>query len=337
MKEAMHYETLGENTVRCNLCNHRCKIREGKTGICAVRQNSGGKLYSLVYGKIIAAHVDPIEKKPLFHFLPGSRAFSIGTVGCNFHCKHCQNFDISQFPREHGGKIIGKNHLPEEIVAEAKNTSCETIAYTYNEPTIFYEFAYDTAVLAKKEGIKNVFVSNGYMSSEAAREIAPFLDGINIDLKAFSDKSYKEVCGARLAPVLETIELMRALGVWVEVTTLVIPALNDGMEELRQIARFVKKIGAEIPWHVTRFHPAYKFTDRPPTPVTTLRQAREIGLEEELRYVYEGNVLGEKGENTYCYVCGALLIERRGLQMVRNRLKQEMCPECGVKIDGVGL
>ncbi len=337
MKEAMFYVPLVEGELRCNLCNHRCKIKEGKRGICGVRENQGGKLYSLVYGKIVAEHIDPVEKKPLFNFLPGSRAFSIGTVGCNFQCKHCQNFDISQYPQQHNGEIIGQDRTPEQIVADAKAAGCETIAYTYTEPTIFYEFAYDTTLLAQKEGIKNVFVSNGYMSSEAAHKIAPYLDAINIDLKAFTDKFYKKVCGARLKPVLQTIQLMKELAVWVEVTTLIIPGLNDGEDELRDIAHFVKKVGPEVPWHVTRFYPTYKLLDAPPTPVTTLRRAREIGLEEGLRYVYEGNVPGEGGENTYCYTCGAILIERYGLTLIQNRLQDGKCPECSTRIDGVGM
>jgi pyruvate formate lyase activating enzyme len=258
-------------------------------------------------------------------------------VGCNFHCKHCQNFDISQYPQDHSGEIIGERRTPEGIVTVAKAAGCEAIAYTYNEPTIFYEFAYDTAVLAQKEGMKNIFVSNGYMSSEAAHHIAPYLDAINIDLKAFNDKSYKEVCGARLEPVLDTIKLMKALGVWVEVTTLIIPGLNDGEEELRHIARFVKGIGPEVPWHVTRFYPAYKYIDRPPTHVATLRRASEIGLEEGLRYVYEGNMPGEGAENTYCYACGAILIERYGIRLIGKRVKDGKCPECGARIDGVDM
>ena len=337
MKEAMFYESMTENRVRCNLCNHQCKIKERKRGICGVRENRDGKLYSLVYGKIIAEHIDPIEKKPLFNFLPGSRAFSIGTVGCNFHCKHCQNSDISQYPHEHGGEIIGQDRTPDQIVTAAKAAGCETIAYTYTEPTIFYEFAYDTAVLARKEGIKNVFVSNGYISAEAARQIAPYLDAINVDLKAFTDKFYKEVCGARLNPVLETILLMKKLDVWVEVTTLIIPGLNDGEQKLRDIACFVKSVGPEIPWHVSQFYPAYKLLDRPPTPAATLRRAREIGMEEGLRYVYEGNLPGEKGENTHCYVCRALLIDRYGLTLTRNRLRDGKCPWCGARIDGLFL
>ena len=337
MKEAMFYTRLQKGEVRCNLCNHRCKIKEGETGICGVRENRDGKLYSLVYGKIIAEHIDPVEKKPLFNFLPGSRAFSIATVGCNFRCKHCQNFDISQYPHEHRGEIIGQDRTPEQIVAAAKGAGCETIAYTYTEPTIFYEFAYDTAILAQEEGIKNVFVSNGYMSAEAARQLAPYLDAINIDVKAFTDNSYKDLCGARLKPVLRTTQLMKELGVWVEVTTLIIPGLNDGDEELRDIARFVKSVGPEVPWHVTQFYPTYKLLDRPRTPVATLRRAREIGIKEGLHYVYEGNVPGEGGENTYCYACGAILIERYGLALIRNRLQDGKCPQCGTKIDGVGM
>ncbi|MCK4388787.1 MAG: AmmeMemoRadiSam system radical SAM enzyme [Desulfobacterales bacterium] len=337
MKEAMFYTRLPKGEVRCNLCNQRCKIKEGERGICGVRENRDGKLYSLVYGKIVAEHIDPVEKKPLFNFLPGSRAFSIATVGCNFRCKHCQNFDISQYPHEHRGEIIGQDRTPEQIVAAAKGAGCETIAYTYTEPTIFYEFAYDTAILAQKEGIKNVFVSNGYMSAEAARQLAPYLDAINIDVKAFTDNSYKDVCGARLKPVLRTTQLMKELGVWVEVTTLIIPGLNDGDEELRDIARFVKSVGPEVPWHVSQFYPTYKLLDRPRTPVATLRRAREIGIKEGLHYVYEGNVPGEGGENTYCYACGAILIERYGLALIRNRLQDGKCPQCGTKIDGVGM
>jgi pyruvate formate lyase activating enzyme len=335
MKEAVLYQSLDEKMVLCTLCNHQCKIHDGKRGICGVRENRGGRLYSLVYGRVIAEHIDPIEKKPLFNFLPGSRAFSIGTVGCNFLCKHCQNSDISQYPLEHSGEIIGKTRTPEGIVDAARSGACETIAYTYNEPTVFYEFAYDTASLAKNAGIKNIFVTNGYMSPEAVRQIGPFLDAVNIDLKAYSDKSYKEICGASLKPVLETIKLMKKLGIWVEVTTLIIRGLNDGEEELRRIARFVKGVGCEVPWHVTQFYPAYKYIDRPPTPEAILHKAREIGLEEGLRYVYEGNLEGSGSENTYCHVCGALVLERRSMALVRNRLEDGKCPECGAKIDGV--
>ncbi len=337
MKEAMFYETLSEGSVRCALCNHHCKIKDGKRGLCGVRENHDGRLYSLVYGKMVAEHIDPIEKKPLFHFFPGSAAYSIGTMGCNFRCTYCQNFEISQYPRENGAKIIGESVTSEEIVSAAKAGGCQSIAYTYTEPTIFYEFAYDTAVLAQKEGIRNVFVSNGYMSKEAAKHLAPYLDAINIDLKSFTETFYKEICGARLEPVLETIQLMRDLGVWVEVTNLIIPDLNDAQDNLQAIARFLKGVGEVIPWHITRFYPAFKLLNPPPTPVQVLRQTRKMGLDQGLRYVYGGNLPGDEDENTYCYNCGAVLIRRRNLSLEQNLVEKGKCPECGKPIDGVGL
>ena len=337
MNEAMLYECLDHSVVSCNLCNHGCKIQEDKLGICGVRQNQGGSLYSLVYGKIIAEHVDPIEKKPLFNFFPGTTAYSLGTMGCNFRCKHCQNFDISQYPRKNRGEVRGEYRTPGQIVAAAKTAGCGIIAYTYTEPTVFFEFAYDTAVLAQREGLKNIFVSNGYMSEAAIVKIAPCLDAVNIDIKAFTDNFYKEICGARLKPVLESIRLMKSLGVWVEVATLIIPGSNDQPRELRDIAQFIKGVGPEIPWHVTQFYPTYKMVDKPRTPLETIRMAREIGMEEGLRYVYAGNVSGEAGENTYCHACGALLIERYGLSLLRNRLENGHCPLCGARIDGIGL
>jgi pyruvate formate lyase activating enzyme len=336
MKEAMFYENLA-GKVRCHLCNHRCVINEGKRGICGVRENRDGRLYSLVYGRSVATGIDPIEKKPFFNFYPGSTAYSISTVGCNFHCLNCQNWDISQMPKEKEGKIIGEELSPEKIVADAKNRDCKSIAYTYTEPTIFFEYAYDTAKLARTEGIKNVFVTNGYTSTEAIKEIAPFLDAANVDLKGFSEDFYHKVCGARLQPVLDNIGLYKKLGVWVEVTTLVIPGYSDDEEQLRGIAEFIKSIDEDIPWHVTAFYPAYKFLDVPPTPVESLRKAREIGKKAGLRYVYEGNVPGEGGENTYCYSCGELVIKRYGFEITENTLKDGKCPKCKTGIDGVGL
>lgn len=335
--EAMLYEKLADGKVRCNLCNHRCLILESKRGVCQVRENNDGTLYSLVYGRLVSRAIDPIEKKPLFHFYPGTDSYSIATVGCNFRCLQCQNYEISQYPKEHDGLIIGQEFPPEVIVEEAERYNCETIAYTYVEPTIFFEYAYDTAKLAHQQEIKNIFVSNGYMTEEATRLLAPYLDGINIDLKSFRDESYKEVFGARLQPVLDTIKLMKKLGIWVEVTTLVIPTINDSEEELKEIARFIRDVGAGVPWHVTRFHPTYKLRELPPTPVKTLRRAREIGLEAGLRYVYEGNVPGEGGENTYCYKCGELLIRRWGFSLLNYLIKDGSCPNCGTAIDGVGL
>jgi len=335
MREAMFYEKLENKTVNCNLCSHRCSgIAESKRGICGVRENRNGKLYSLVYGRVAARSVDPIEKKPLFNFLPGSRSYSIATVGCNFRCDNCQNYDISQMPKERG-IIVGQDVSPEEIVLAAKLSNCESIAYTYSEPTIFFEYAYDIAKHAKKEGIKNVFVTNGYITPEALREISPYLDAANIDLKSFSDEFYRKNCGARLEPVLDSIRLYKSLGIWTEITTLIIPTLNDSEEELQKIAEFIKEVGEETPWHITQFHPTYKLIDLPRTPVTILRRAREIGLEAGLRYVYEGNVPGENGENTYCHNCGKLLIRRFGYSILENKIKNSACTYCGTKIDGV--
>jgi pyruvate formate lyase activating enzyme len=335
MKEAMFYEKLDNNLVNCNLCSHRCrKIAESKRGICGVRENIDGTLYSLVYGKAVARSVDPIEKKPLFNFLPGSRAYSIATVGCNFRCDNCQNYDISQLPSVRS-TIVGEDVPPEEVVLAAKLSNCESIAYTYTEPTIFFEYALDIAKIARNEGIKNVFVTNGYITPEALKEIGPYLDAANIDLKSFSDEFYRKNCGARLEPVLDSIRLYKSLGIWIELTTLIIPALNDSEEELRKIAEFIKEVGAEIPWHITQFHPTYKLIDKPVTPVTTLRRARQIGLEAGLRYVYEGNVPGENGENTYCPKCQKMLIRRLGYQIIENKIKNSTCPYCGAKIDGV--
>lgn len=336
MKEAMFYENIGEK-VRCCLCNHNCVIKEGKRGICSVRENHNGKLYSLVYGKSVSVGVDPIEKKPLFHFYPETSSYSFATVGCNFHCLHCQNWNISQMPKGRQGKIIGEELEPRKIVSEAKGLGCKTIAYTYTEPTIFFEYAYDTAKLAHQEGIKNIFVTNGYTSSEAIKEIAPFLDAANVDLKSFDEDFYHEVCGAKLQPVLDNIRLYKELGVWVEVTTLLIPGYNDDEIQLKEIAEFIKRVGDEIPWHITAFYPAYKLLDVPSTPVESLRKARDIGLNSGLRYVYEGNVPGGGGENTYCYSCGELLIERSGFYIKRNKLVRGRCPKCQARIDGVGL
>ena len=335
MIEAMFYEKLDNGLVNCNLCSHRCrKIADSKRGICGVRENRDGTLYSLVYGKAVARSVDPIEKKPLFNFLPGSSAYSVATVGCNFRCDNCQNYDISQLPGVRG-TIVGEEVFPEDIVLAAKLSSCESIAYTYSEPTIFFEYALDIAKLAHNEGLKNVFVTNGYITPEALQEIAPYLDAANIDLKSFSDEFYRRNCGARLEPVLESIKLHKSLGIWIELTTLIIPTLNDSEKELRKIAEFIKEVGEDIPWHITQFHPTYKLIDKPITPVTTLRKARQIGIDAGLRYVYEGNVPGENGENTYCPKCQKMLIHRRGYQILENNIKHSKCPHCETKIDGI--
>lgn len=334
IKEAMLYEKLDGGNVKCNLCGHRCKIAPARKGICGVRENRDGILYTLVYGMVIAENVDPIEKKPLFHVLPGSKSLSIATVGCNFSCTFCQNNDISQMPRE-TGEIMGQKTTPEEIVERAARTKSKTIAYTYTEPTIFFEFAYDTGRIAHEKEIKNVFVTNGFMTEEAILKISPYLDAANVDLKSFSDDFYKKRCGGRLQPVLDSLRKMKELDIWVEVTTLIIPTLNDSDEELRQIAEFILSLGAETPWHISRFHPQYKMVNLPPTPVETIHKAAEIGKEAGLKYVYSGNVPGDVGENTYCYNCGNLLIDRHGFYVNRINLQESRCPKCGTGLDGL--
>lgn len=335
MHEALFYQVLDGKTVVCGLCHHRCRIQPGKRGRCGVRENQDGRLYTLVYGRLVAEHVDPIEKKPMFHLLPGSRSYSIATVGCNFQCQHCQNYEISQYPLLHHGQIKGVGRSPAAVVEQAEQTGCASISYTYVEPTIFYEFAYDCCVLAKKRGIRNVFVSNGFMTPEVARHLAPVLDGINIDLKAFHAEFYQKICKARLEPVLENIRLFHELGVLVEVTTLVIPGHNDSEAELRSIARFLRSVSVDIPWHVSGFYPTYKLLDRPPTPEATLIRAREIGLEEGLRFVYTGNVTTPGGEDTHCPGCNALLIRRQGFSSQVLGLENGHCRHCGVPVAGL--
>jgi len=334
--EAFLYEAAGKGRVRCFLCSHRCVIADGHRGICAVRENRGGTLETLVYGKLIARHVDPIEKKPLFHFLPGSLSYSIATVGCNFRCRFCQNADIAQMPADHQGIIDGERSSPEQVVEAALRAGCSTIAYTYTEPTVYFEFAYDTAKRARDRGIRNVFVTNGYMTPEALDMIAPYLDAANVDLKAFSDDFYKEQCGAVRSHVMATLVKMREVGVFVEVTTLVIPGLNDDETELKDLAAFlVDSLGPETPWHVSRFHPTYRLMDRPSTPVATLLRAREIGMEAGLRYVYTGNIPGQGGEDTLCHRCRTPLVQRMGYRIIRQLSEGGRCPSCGTVAYGV--
>jgi pyruvate formate lyase activating enzyme len=334
MKEALFYEKRDDGSVKCRLCCHYCAIAEGKRGICGIRENSNGRLNSLVYGKVIAQNIDPIEKKPLFHFLPGSTSYSIATAGCNFKCLHCQNYDISEYPRLYRD-IPGREMSPQDVVAAALAAGCASISYTYTEPTIFMEYALDCARLAREKGLKNVFVSNGYTSPEAIEAIAPYLDANNIDLKG-DDDFYRKIAGARLQPVLDTIKKMKELGIWIEITTLIIPGLNDSDEFFHWTADFIKSTDPSIPWHVSRFHPTHKMLDRTPTPPATLQRAGKIGLDTGLRYVYQGNILGT-GENTFCYSCGKLLIERSGFSLGNIAIADSKCPYCAAVIDGVGL
>jgi pyruvate formate lyase activating enzyme len=333
-REAMLYEKLDGQVVRCELCGHRCVIAAGKYGICRVRENVAGVLLSRSYKAVVALNVDPIEKKPLFHFLPGSRSLSIAAAGCNFQCEFCQNWQISQAPRT--GEIVGGEAVsPLQIVTAAKNYDCDSISYTYTEPTVFFELAYDTAKLAGEQKLLNCFVSNGYMTPLAVKTIAPYLDAINVDLKAFRDETYRRIMKARLEPVLECLKALAAAGVWVEVTTLVVPGMNDSAEELRDIANFIARdLGLHVPWHVTRFHGDYKMTSVPATPMATLETACRIGKEAGLYYVYCGNVTGTD-ENTYCPSCGARVVERRGFQIGEVFLKDGNCGHCGRPIKGV--
>jgi len=333
MKEAMFYRKLEDDKVKCFLCSNYCVVVDSKRGKCGVRENNGGTLYSLVYGKLVSMNIDPIEKKPLFHFYPASKSLSISTAGCNFRCDHCQNYDISQYPKNNID-IPGQDATPEEVVNAAEQAGCKSISYTYTEPTIFYEFALDCARLAHERGIKNVFVSNGYTSPEAVEVIAPFLDANNIDLKG-DNEFYNKICGARLDPVLDTIKMMYEKGVWIEITTLIIPGHNDSEESLGRIIDFIISIDPAIPWHVSQFYPTYKLTDSPRTPLETLKSAREMGRARGLKYVYEGNVPGEGSESTYCPKCEELLVERFGYRISNNNIDKDICFRCSTKIEGV--
>jgi pyruvate formate lyase activating enzyme len=336
MKEALFYKKVKDEQVECFLCAQNCRINPGKRGKCGVRENRDGVLWSLVYEQVIAENVDPIEKKPLYHFFPGSRSYSIATSGCNLSCLFCQNSDISQSPRAYKA-IYGVATKAKTIVERALNADCASIAYTYTEPTIFLEYVLDVAAAARDNGIRNVFISNGFMTEAALDTAAPLIDAANIDLKAFSDNYYREQCGARLEPVLKTLKGMKERGIWLEVTTLIIPGLNDDPAQLRELASFIADMGRDIPWHVSRFYPTYLMTDRPPTPVSTIRMARQIGIDAGLIHVYTGNVPGEDGENTICHNCGAIVIERRGYSIDKKGLNNGACAKCLTPIEGIGM
>ncbi len=335
-KEAVLWENEDGDSVRCNLCAFRCLIRPGRVGICQVRQNLDGVLYSLNYHAVTAAHVDPIEKKPLFHFLPGSRILSLACAGCNFRCSFCQNWQISQAPREF--KVVqGEAIAPERMVEQALDAGCHSMAYTYTEPTIFMEYAGDCARLAVAAGMKNVFVSNGFLTPEAVDYIGPYLHAINVDLKGFTDRYYRVQTKALLGPVLDTLRyLVHRTSIWVEVTTLVVPGTNDSDEELAQVARFIaEELNPSVPWHISRFHPDYKLTDRDATPPETIRRAVGIGRDAGLHYVYAGNLWGDDSESTRCHACGRMLIQRHGYTIRANHLLRGRCPDCAVPLPGV--
>ncbi len=325
-KDALFWKKINAHTVQCMLCARYCKIIEGKKGNCGVRQNIDGVLKSLVYGKIISKAVDPIEKKPMYHFYPGTKVLSIATVGCNFHCSFCQNWEISQEAR-----IIGETTTPKEIVELAVKNNCQGIAYTYTEPTIFYEFAYDTAKLAKKQGLYNVFVTNGYIAKEPLDKISPYLDAANVDLKSMNDTFYQTVCGVpSVKPVLDTIKRMSELGIHTEITNLLIPGLNDSAEDISKLITWVKNISNNIPLHFSAYYPTYKLT-APPTPTQTLINAFRMAKKAGLNHVYLGNIQEEEYSNTHCPTCKKVVIRRKGYN-VENYLSNNRCAHCKTKV-----
>jgi len=336
LKEALLYQKLDDGKVSCFLCSHRCRIADGRFGICRVRENRGGTLFTHSYGELIARNVDPIEKKPLYHFLPGTASYSIAAAGCNFQCDFCQNWQISQVSEAEKLGVRSRKTEPEEVVRDALLSGSRSISYTYTEPTVFFEFAYDVARPAKEKGLANVFVTNGYMTGEMLELIAPALDAANVDLKSFSNDFYKRICNGKLEPVLRSIEKMRQLGIWVEVTTLVVPGLNDATEEMEGIARFIAGLDRKIPWHISRFHPQYRMYDLDATPMRTMERAHEIGKKAGLEYVYLGNVTG-KANHTYCPKCGTMLIRRSGFSITENSIRNGKCSKCGNEIPGVGM
>ena len=334
MKKSLLYKKLGENILECQTCAHFCKIAHQKRGICGVRENKEGTLYALNYNKIIAQHIDPIEKKPLFHFLPGTLSFSIAAQGCNFRCLNCQNWDISQGPKL-TGKIFGEKISPQQLIKSALENNCQSISYTYTEPTVFLEMALAIMKPARKKGLKNIWVSNGFMSEKTLNLIAPYLDAINIDLKFFDDKIYQKITGGRLAPVLKNLKEIKKRGIWLEVTTLVIPTFSDDKKTFQKIAEFIKKeLGENVPWHILAFSPqiSWKLKHLPPTPEKSIKLGYQIGKQKGLKYVYTGNVFNDSGENTYCPVCEKKIIERIGF-IVKRYDKNGYCPQCRNKID----
>ncbi|MEW6746428.1 MAG: AmmeMemoRadiSam system radical SAM enzyme [Planctomycetota bacterium] len=331
--KALHWEKLEEKRVKCVLCPRECQVADVERGYCGVRENQGGEYQTLVYGTLCSANIDPIEKKPLFHYLPGTAAFSIATAGCNIECKFCQNWQISQFRPE---QVESTNVPPEALAAACKARDCPTIAYTYSEPVIFYEYMYDAAAHGREHGIGSVMISNGYIQEKPLRDLCKVLTGVKIDFKAFTEKFYAEQCVGELKPVLATLERLNEIGIWFELVILVIPTLNDSPDETQQMSQWVvKNLGPDVPMHFTRFHPTYRITNLPQTPVSTLERCREIALEAGVHYVYAGNVPMHPGENTYCHGCREELIRRLGFQVRFNRIENGKCPKCGTRIPGV--
>jgi len=331
--EARYYEKLENRKIRCKLCPRECVIDDLERGYCGVRENHGGVYYSLVYGKPCTMHIDPIEKKPLFHFLPGTNAFSMATVGCNVLCKFCQNWEISQANPD---QVATSDVPPERAALLARNNNCASIAYTYTEPVVFAEYMYDCAVQGRKHGVRSAMISNGYINETPMKDLCKVLDAVKVDLKAFTERFYKELVAGELKPVLDTLVLLKQEKVWTEIVYLVIPGQNDDPNELKELCRWIHdELGPETPVHFTRFHPQYRLTNLPPTPLNTLRRALQIGLDNGLSFVYTGNVPGDEGENTYCPSCGKVVIRRFGFSISTVNLIKGACSVCGEKIAGV--
>ncbi len=330
---ARHWRALADNKVKCELCPRGCEVADVERGYCGVRENQGGKYQTLVYGTVCSANVDPIEKKPLFHYLPGTSAFSIATAGCNIECKFCQNWEISQYRPEQVESVVVP---PAELVKACKTRGAPTIAYTYSEPTVFYEYMHDVAAAGRQQGIGSVMISNGYMQEKPLRELCRQLTGVKVDLKAFTEKFYQETCAGELKPVLAALEVLKSTGIWFELVVLIVPTLNDSRDEIRQMAEWiVKHLGPDVPLHFSRFHPTYRVTNLPQTPVATLEMCRQVALDAGVRHVYAGNVPGHPSESTYCHGCHKQLIRRVGFQVTAIEIKGGKCPKCGVAIPGV--
>ncbi len=332
-RKAMFWETADGNKVMCGLCPRGCEVADVERGYCGVRENRGGKYQTLVYGALCSANLDPIEKKPLFHYLPGTSAFSIATAGCNIECKFCQNWQISQYRPE---QVESVHVEPGRLVQACESRGAPTIAYTYSEPVIFYEYMHDCAALGRSRGVGSVMISNGYIQEKPLRQLCRHLTGVKIDFKAFSEKFYTETCMGELKPVLATLETLKDIGIWFELVVLVIPTLNDAPDEIQRMAAWVvDHLGPDVPMHFTRFHPTYRITNLPRTPVSTLERCRQIALDAGVHYVYAGNVPMHPGENTYCHHCHDELIRRVGFRVAFNKIADGTCPECGTKIPGV--
>jgi len=337
MKAAKYWEPFSgkkaeKNTIQCHVCPHNCIIPDKGRGICRVRQNIGGKLFSLVYGKPISTHIDPIEKKPLFHFMPGTDSFSLGTVGCNMRCAHCQNWEISQAKPE---DFPVPEILPDKIVEMALEAKCPSISYTYTEPSIFYEYVLDCAILAREDGLKNIMVTNGYVNKEPLFELYQYIDAANVDLKGFDEDFYVKQCGAKLKPILETLKNLKKTDTWIEITNLIIPTKNDDMKKIKEMCEWiVSELRYDVPLHFSRFFPMYKNLDLPPTPEETLLEARKIAFKAGLKYVYIGNLITEDGENTHCPKCKKLLVGRSGFGVISNSIRDSKCIYCKQKISG---